>query len=272
MIAIGQGGSWLRGAGRWTSAFFAACLLASAAGLAPTRAQDAPTSGEKRDEVRVSQLDFESGGKTIPVELFEPKGAGKHPAVVVVHGADGLQSWLISLTYRNLATELARHGYVVVLPHYFDRTDTKTGDLKSMTTHFVTWMRTLGDAVALLEKRPDVDPDRIGLVGLSLGAYLSISNAAFDPRVKVVVEYFGGVLPPVADKATRMPPVLILHGEKDRIVPIAEGRKVESWLKEKHWTYDMHVYPGQGHGFLGPDNQDARRRTVEFLDRYLKAS
>jgi dipeptidyl aminopeptidase/acylaminoacyl peptidase len=34
----------------------------------------------------------------------------------------------------------------------------------------------------------------------------------------------------------------------------------------------MHVYPGQGHGFLGPDNQDARRRTVEFLDRYLKAS
>lgn len=225
------------------------------------------------DAVGVSKSEFTSGEKTIPVELFLPKGEGKHPAILLVHGADGLQVELITeFFYRGLAKELARQGYVVVMPHYFDRTGTKWGDLKSNLKNFVTWLQTLGDALTFLAKRPEVDPERIGVVGASLGAYLAVSGALFDPRIKVVVEYFGGVPPKVVTDAKRMPPVLILHGDADHIVPVSEAHRLESWLKEKHWTYDIHIYHGQGHGFLGPDGQDAQRRTVAFLGKYLKAS
>src|SRR2546423_787065 len=82
---------------------------------------------------------FVSGGKTIPVERFAPKQAGKYPAILLVHGADGFA--LGGQHYRQMAQAVADKGYVVFLVHYFERTDTKWADLLTMIKEFATWMK-----------------------------------------------------------------------------------------------------------------------------------
>jgi carboxymethylenebutenolidase len=232
-------------------------------GLAPAR-----VAARKAEEIKESKSTFESGGKTITVERFEPKGDGKYPAVLVVHGADGFA--LTGNHYKELSRAVARKGYVALLVHYFERTDTKAGDGKTIKQHFKTWAETVADALAFAEKQPNVDAKRIGLVGVSLGAYLSVSLAAFDPRIKAVVEYFGGIPKEVADGLKKTPPILILHGDADKLVPVEEAHKLERVLKDKNQPYEIKIYAGQGHGFTGEAGTDALRRTIGFLDKHLK--
>jgi dipeptidyl aminopeptidase/acylaminoacyl peptidase len=42
-----------------------------------------------------------------------------------------------------------------------------------------------------IEQRPDVDPDRLGLAGVSFGGYYAPRAAAFEPRVKAVAAWCG---------------------------------------------------------------------------------
>src|SRR3954454_11922822 len=44
----------------------------------------------------------------------------------------------------------------------------------------------LRDAVSYLASRPEIDPDRIGVVGVCLGGAYAVRAAAFDPRVRAV--------------------------------------------------------------------------------------
>ena len=251
-------------------AVWAVLVLAGQVSAVGLPIPDAPWYRKKDKTINQSTVTFESGGKTITVERFEPKEKGKYPAVLVVHGADGLQFEVWRRAYRGSAQELARHGYVALLVHYFDRTGTRFGDSEANKKHFLTWMKTLGDAVGYAAKLPNVAPGRVGLVGVSLGAYLSVSLAAHDARIGAVVEFFGGVPPQVADNLKRMPPTLILHGDADYLVPVAEARKLERVLADRKLPHEVKVYAGQGHGFTGADATDAMQRTLAFLDKHLK--
>ena len=102
------------------------------------------------------------------------------------------------------ARELAERGYVVLAPDYpsfgdypCDFSDARfgSGTIKGVFNH----MR----CVDLLAARPDVDAERIGVIGHSLGGHNAMFLAAFDERVKVVVascgwtpfhDYYGGNL------------------------------------------------------------------------------
>ncbi len=214
---------------------------------------------------------YESHGKTIGVEVFRPIGDARRPAVLLLHGADCLQAPLINAGYRLGARRLAQHGYVVLLIHYMDRTGTKRTDTEDMTRNFVSWMETIRDGITYAQTRNDVDGERIGIVGASLGGSLALCVGGTDARVKAVVEYFGGLPEPAVPLIKQMPPVLILHGDADRLVNVQEAYKLEKVLQEKGVPYEMHIYPGQGHGLLGA-SADAAARTVSFLDKHLKSA
>ena len=113
-----------------------------------------------------------------------------------------------------------------------------------------------------------VDAGRIGLLGFSLGAYLALSVASVEPRVKAVVEFFGGI-PEELHGFKRMAPVLILHGEQDRIVPVSEAIRLQQLLQRTGSPYEIKIYPDAGHGFNGLQFLDAGQRTLKFLRKYL---
>jgi len=215
--------------------------------------------------VSQSQLTFQTGGKPIRLDAFLPEILdGPVPAVIALHGAGGNISGM-----ERYASMLAAEGFAVYLLHYFDRTGTEPADLQSMKQNFPLWMKTLWDAISFVETQRQVDRERIALLGFSLGAYLSLANSAIDPRVKAVVEFFGGMPKEMKLFMRRLCPVLILHGEADPTVPVEEAYQLQKLLEKKGIAYEIKIYPGAGHGFENGDWGDAGMRTLGFLRKYL---
>ena len=217
--------------------------------------------------VTQSQITFESGGKPIRLDCFVPDGNGqRYPAVISLYGSGGGHAGMM-----DPASLLASQGFAVYILHYFDRTGTSFADKEIIFRHFPIWVKTLWDAISHVEKQPHVDPERIGLLGFSLGAYLSLSDAAVDKRVRAVVEFFGGLPKEMRFFMRRFCPVLILHGEADTTVPVEEAYHLQKVLEKKNIPYEMQIYPGAGHGFSGDVWRDAGLRSLEFLKKYLAA-
>src|ERR1700733_10652092 len=217
--------------------------------------------------VTQAQITFESGGKPIRLDAFVPSNNGQRfPAVISLYGSGGGFAGMTEP-----ASLLASKGFAVYILHYFDRTGTSFADKDTIFRHFPIWVKTLWDAISHVEKQAHVDPERIGLLGFSLGAYLSLSDAAVDKRVRAVVEFFGGLPKEMRFFMRRFCPVLILHGDADTTVPVEEAYHLQKVLEKKNMPYDMQIYPGAGHGFTGDVWRDAGMRALAFLKKHLAA-
>ena len=214
-----------------------------------------------------SELTFQSGGKPIRLDAYLPETLdGPVPAVIALHGAGGNV-----IGMEQYASLLAAQGFVVYVLHYFDRTGTESADKPTILRNFPLWMKTLWDAISFVETQPQVDGERIALLGFSLGAYLSLANSAIDHRVKAVVEFFGGMPKEMNLFMRRLCPVLILHGEADPTVPVEEAYQLQKLLEKKGIPYEIKIYPGTGHGFESEIWRDAGLQSLQFLRKYLAA-
>ncbi len=212
-----------------------------------------------------SQLTFESGGKTVRLDAYLPEGATSLPAVIALHGAGG-----DATGSGKFASLLSEQGFAVFVLHYFDRTGTEYADKPTILRNFPIWMKTLWETVSFVEKQPAVDRERIALLGFSLGAYLSLANSSIDGRVKVVVEFFGGLPREMKLFMRRLCPTLILHGDADPTVPVEEAYNLQRLLEEKGIAYEIKIYPGEGHGFENEILRDAALRALHFLQKHLE--
>jgi len=212
-----------------------------------------------------SQLTFSSGGKPIRLDAYLPNSDSKLPTILALYGSGGGIEGM-----DKPASMLAEQGFAVFVLHYFDRTDTaQATDKATIFRHFPAWGKTVWDAIGHIARHPQVDPERIGLLGFSLGAYLALSVASVDARVKAVVEFFGGLPKEMRLFMRRLCPTLILHGEADPIIPVAEAYDLESLLQKKNIAYEMKIYAGAGHGFDDATWRDAGMRSLQFLQRHL---
>ncbi|MGO4524563.1 dienelactone hydrolase family protein [Microvirga sp. 2MCAF35] len=216
--------------------------------------------------VTTQRNSFKSGGKAIAVETFQAAGSSPRPAVLMLHGADGLS---YNTQYREGARNVAAAGYQVHLVHYLDRTGEKRASFGTLFQNFMPWMSTVQDALSFASDQPNADSRRIGIVGISLGAALSLAVASTDPRVKALVNYFGPLPQGAIATTSKLPPTLVLHGSADPIVPVANAYAVEALLRQQDVPHEIKVYPGQGHGFRGKAEDDASARSLAFLQRYL---
>ncbi|HUK23788.1 MAG TPA: dienelactone hydrolase family protein [Terriglobales bacterium] len=213
-----------------------------------------------------SQLTFTSGGKPIRIDCFSPEAAGRRfPAILGLHGSGGDFEGM-----QRPAALLAAQGFAVYVLHYFDRTGTSAAkDRATIFRHFFAWAKTVWDATSFVAAQPQVDPERLGLLGFSLGAYLALSNASVDPRIQAVVEFFGGLPKEMKLFMRRLCPVLILHGDSDATVPVAEAYHLQQVLESRGIACEMKIYPGAGHHFSDEVWRDAGQRTLAFFQKYL---
>jgi pimeloyl-ACP methyl ester carboxylesterase len=92
------------------------------------------------------------------------------------------------------AHELAQRGYVALAPDYPSFGDYEYDFAKHLDQYASGSMKAIWNnhrAVDLLVGLPEVDPDRIGCIGHSLGGHNAMFTAAFDQRLRAVVSSCG---------------------------------------------------------------------------------
>jgi len=215
-----------------------------------------------------------SGGKSIRVELFQPKAAGKYPVIILIHGSGGLLTRADAQMPRedNFGEmQIACGGYMAVLVHYFDRSGIlSTVDKQYMEQESAAWLETLREAVDYASSLPKADPARIGLLGESLGGYLALSLAMRDKRIRVVSEYGGGVQLRDGENPETLPPVLIQHGAADSIVPVSEALRLAKMLTDNGVKHRVRIYEGLNHYPGCKDRTLTEELSIQFFDENLK--
>ncbi len=116
-------------------------------------------------------------GERYSARLCIPKGDGPFPAMLCLHGHGGSAEEVFDPAecYHGFADRFARGGYVVLAPSFPHR------PYASVTL----W--NLFRCVDILASRPEVDPQRIGVGGLSMGGEWTMWIAACDTRLKAAV-------------------------------------------------------------------------------------
>lgn len=118
--------------------------------------------------------------------------------------------------------------------------------------------RAAADLDAFLDQRladEGLSPAALALVGFSQGTMMALHVAPRrDEAVAGIVAFSGRLLAPerLADELKSRPPVVLIHGDADQMVPFAEmGRAGQALVAAGFETYG-HVMRGTGHG-IAPD-------------------
>lgn len=110
--------------------------------------------------------------------------------------------------------------------------------------------------------------DRLVLLGFSQGAMMSLQVAPRrDKKVAGIVAISGRLLRPeaLAAEAVVKPPVLLVHGDQDPVVPFSDMAKAGDALVAAGFPTYGHVMKGTGHG-IAPDGLGA---ALQFIRERL---
>ncbi|HSE32368.1 MAG TPA: S9 family peptidase [Pyrinomonadaceae bacterium] len=235
---------------------------------------------------------------TKPVDYSD---GSKVPLLLNPHGGPTGAS---TNSFNGTVQVLAANGFAVLQPNF--RGSTGKG-LVFAQANKNTWGK--GDyddcmtGVDAMIARGLADPDRLGAFGWSYGGYMTFWILTQTDRFKAVSP--GAGLTNIysmysqndiqrylrwfySDKAPwdatelywdRSPmkyvnnvktPTMILHGQVDTRVPLAQAQEFYRALKERNVPVEFVVYPREGHGFTEPRHQmDRVQRYVRFFAKHL---
>ncbi len=204
------------------------------------------------------------------MDAVETGDGQRRPALLLLHGSGGAVSYWL----QRFAPTIRQFGMGLYAPHYFDKTGTQRATAETILDgkHFPAWLAAIDDAVSAIAGRPAVDPDRIGVLGISLGGYLAVALAAQNRRIRAAVELSGG-LPPGWDHrlSPAMAPVLVLHGDRDTVVPVSEAYRLRDALTEHRVPQQTEIFPGETHWFSSAAQPRLLLACADFLSRHLSA-
>ncbi|MBV9289746.1 MAG: dienelactone hydrolase family protein [Hyphomicrobiales bacterium] len=109
---------------------------------------------------------------------------------------------------------------------------------------------------------------RVAFFGFSQGAIMAL-DALADGRwpAAAVVAASGRLVLAPGPKAAKATPVLLLHGDRDDVVPAAETPRAERLLKAAGFAVEAHVHPGLGHSVSYEGLQAAGKFLARLLGR-----
>jgi len=230
----------------------------------------------------MSTLTIDTGDGAMNAYLALPTG-GTGPGIVLIQEIFG-----VNQVMRDLADQLASHGFVVACPDLFwriqpgidisDKTEAEWArafDLFKMF-HVEHGVRDLRATLAALRAHPAVDGKRVGAVGYCLGGKLAYLMAA-RTDVDCAVGYYGVGLQDMLAEATQIRKPLMLHiAGEDSFTPPEAQAQIHAAL-DKHSHVTIHDFPSNEHAFarVGGAHYDAAEALIanglthDFFKRHL---
>lgn len=215
--------------------------------------------------------------------IVYPERADKAPVVLVVHEIYGLSTWI-----RGVADQLAADGFIAIAPDLLTGkavpaagADTLTQAVAAATIRTIKPEDVQRQLAAVGQYGMALPAARktYGVVGFCWGGSTSFNTAVTSPSgQQASVVYYGGS-PASASLGSVRVPVLGLYGADDARVNSTIA-PADSTMKALGKSFEAHVFPGAGHGFLrqqdGKDGanlkatQEAWPLTVGFFRRHLR--
>ena len=224
-------------------------------------------------EIQGQKITLPSAERQVHVTAFKAPGDAPRPSVLLLHGAGGFDRRLPE--YNRYASALANEGIDAYLVYYYSDLDDKmmSNGVDVFERRYAAWAKTVGELAELLEKQKDSN-GKAALIGFSNGGILATGAATLDPKITAAVIYYGTDPWPLGTRAKRFPPLLVLHGDADQIIPVDAGKELAAEAKQLGGKVDLVIYPGQSHGFgadfAKKDATDALNRTIAFLRKELQ--
>lgn len=213
---------------------------------------------------------------TLDAVLYVPPGPGPFPAVVAMHGCNGLwrQNGQLSLRHSDWGEQLASAGVMVLMPDSYG--SRKLGSQCGVKDATVRSSRErVADAATArhwLQARKDVRADSVSLLGWSGGGAAVLAAIRRDrrpadakPDFRSAVAFYPNcrLQSESADFAARLP-VLILMGDADDWTPPAPCSYLVKAAKARGEPVDLVLYPGALHDFDHPRLEVNERSDIAF--------
>lgn len=191
----------------------------------------------------------------LAAELQLPSGTAPFPAVIVLHEVFGLNADI-----RRIGRRFVDAGYAALAPDLFSGGFRPLCIARTVADAFQHGGRATAPRLGVLRDwlaaRPQIDGDRIGVVGFCLSGGFALAAGVSQRFAVSGVNY--GVVP---EDLTGSCPVVGSYGGQDRrLLPDAE--RLERALADLGIDHDVKVYPDAGHGFLNRSVPDAVSRRV----------
>ncbi|HBI51571.1 MAG TPA: cinnamoyl ester hydrolase [Ruminococcaceae bacterium] len=250
-------------------------------------------------EVAVTELTVPNGDRTVYGKLYAPTAPGKYPAIILSHGYNGTNADFVR-ECRNYAA----HGYVAYALDFCGGSVNSKSSGSSTDMTITSEKEDLLAVFDYIKAMDNVDSSNMILFGGSQGGLVSALVAAERAdEIKALAMYFPAFCVPddwekkyksaeyapetfdfwglklgrgfVADAQTIdvfgtigdfKGDVLILHGDKDEIVPYSYSERAI----ETYEHAELIKLEGEGHGFSMQGGQTAKEKVLEFLDKETK--
>jgi dienelactone hydrolase len=190
---------------------------------------------------------------TVRCEWFGRESNG--PLLILLHGVSGPGPF-----YAQQAEFFAHHGFRVVLPHYLEASHGSA----ATDEHYEAWVAAVRNVMSA-EGRPLPTV----IVGYSLGASIALALGSQGDGPDAIAEFYGSLPDRYFRDLRGMPPLLILHGERDTNIPVSNAIQLAKLCSAAQFTCDAHIYPSEGHGFTSENLQDADQRVLKFFAKVV---
>jgi dipeptidyl aminopeptidase/acylaminoacyl peptidase len=227
---------------------------------------------------------FAETGKSIPYALFVPSNydaAKPWPLIVALHGLGRPYDWMMG--YDGMIDFAQRDGYLVVSPlgyhprgWYGSRGPGLAGN-NQPAAPAEPLPANLGElsekdvmnVLGMARRDFNVDPDRIYLWGHSMGGagtyYLASKHPGFWAGLAVAAPAPIGV-ESTQLAAFRHVPILVLHGDNDQTVPVAQTRQWVAKMKELGMEHVYIEVKGGDHSLFVSKNRDLLSKVFSFFN------
>ncbi len=264
--------------------------------------------GRRQESGRfIERVAFEGEpGEQIPALLMIPRGRSLPlPAVVYLHsqGPDKGKGKSEALRSDSAAAELCHRGCVVLAPEIigYEERRQPTEELEAGRLLLQGWSLPgktaweMSRAVDYLSARPEVESNRIGLLGMHKGAMLGWLAGAVEPRFSTLALCFGtstyaallaeqaplgamgwvpgllnwGDVPEVCSLLAPRP-LFFCAAEQDPLFPFRGYQEVHWRVRQLYLRLgadeklDQHICPGKPHA-----DKEVRARLTNWFDRWL---